>query len=90
MTELTNQAQQQQTSEKKDLTYWNSQWCSNKVGFHRLTMNHGKTIDMKAVLDSKHQVIGIECAQVGIETFFQENNIKYQRSYLFIIFDLFT
>ncbi|CAF4888008.1 unnamed protein product [Rotaria socialis] len=65
MTELTNQAQQQQTSEKKDLTYWNSQWCSNKVGFHRLTVNHGKTIDMKAVLDSKHQVIGIECAQVG-------------------------
>ncbi|CAF4171768.1 unnamed protein product, partial [Rotaria magnacalcarata] len=25
----------------------------------------------------KHQVIGIECAQLGIESFFQENNIKY-------------
>ncbi|CAF0992482.1 unnamed protein product [Rotaria magnacalcarata] len=101
MTELNDQAQQQQTPEKKDLTYWNSQWCNNKIGFHRLTVNpdfekyvlskiisveqqqsilfplSGKTVDMKAALDSKHQVIGIECAQLGIESFFQENNIKY-------------
>ncbi len=32
---------------------------------------------MKAVLDAKHQVIGIECAQLGIEAFFNENNIQY-------------
>ncbi len=32
---------------------------------------------MKAVLDEKHQVIGIECAQLGIEAFFNENNIPY-------------
>ncbi len=32
---------------------------------------------MKAVLDAKHQVIGIECAQLGIEGFFNENNIQY-------------
>lgn len=33
---------------------------------------------MKAVLDSKHQVIGIECAPLGVEAFFNENNIEYQ------------
>ncbi len=38
----------------------------------------GKTVDMKAVLDAKHQVIGIECAQLGIEAFFNENNIQYK------------
>jgi hypothetical protein len=32
---------------------------------------------MKAVLDAKHQVIGIECSQLGIEAFFNENNIQY-------------
>lgn len=33
---------------------------------------------MKAVLDVNHHVIGIECAQLGIEAFFNENNIPYQ------------
>lgn len=37
----------------------------------------GKTVDMKAVLDSNNQVIGVECSTVGIEAFFQENNIEY-------------
>lgn len=32
---------------------------------------------MKAVLDEKHQVVGIECSQLGIEAFFNENNIQY-------------
>lgn len=38
----------------------------------------GKSVDMKAVLDVNHRVIGIECAQLGIEAFFNENNIAYQ------------
>jgi hypothetical protein len=33
---------------------------------------------MKAVLDAQHQVIGIECSQLGIEAFFNENNIEYK------------
>jgi hypothetical protein len=32
---------------------------------------------MKAVLDANHQVIGIECVQLGIEAFFEENNIEH-------------
>ncbi|CAM4781356.1 unnamed protein product [Rotaria magnacalcarata] len=110
MTELNDQAQQQQTPEKKDLTYWNSQWCNNKIGFHRLTVNpdfekyvlskiisveqqqsilfplSGKTVDMKAALDSKHQVIGIECAQLvykGIDypvTIFHDNFLTFNQT----------
>jgi thiopurine S-methyltransferase len=38
----------------------------------------GKTLDMKAVLDMGHQVIGIEGSQNGIEEFFNENNIPYE------------
>ena len=38
----------------------------------------GKSVDMKAILDVNHHVIGIECAQLGIEAFFNENNIQYQ------------
>lgn len=38
----------------------------------------GKTVDMKAVLDVNHHVIGIECSSLGIEAFFNENNIQYQ------------
>ncbi|CAF1155262.1 unnamed protein product [Adineta steineri] len=37
----------------------------------------GKTVDMKAVLDINHQVIGIEYIQLGIEAFFEENNIEH-------------
>lgn len=33
---------------------------------------------MKAALDANHRVIGIECAQLAIEAFFNENNIAYQ------------
>ncbi|CAF2835798.1 unnamed protein product [Rotaria sp. Silwood2] len=38
----------------------------------------GKTLDMKAVLDTGHQVIGIEGSQAAIEAFFNENNIPYE------------
>jgi thiopurine S-methyltransferase len=37
----------------------------------------GKTLDMTAVLDIGHRVIGIEGCQSAIETFFKENNIPY-------------
>jgi thiopurine S-methyltransferase len=37
----------------------------------------GKTVDMKAVLDAKHKVIGIECVQLGVEGFFEEHNIEH-------------
>lgn len=37
----------------------------------------GKTVDMKAVLDARHQVIGVECVSLGVEAFFEENNIKH-------------
>ena len=37
----------------------------------------GKTLDMKAVLDAGHRVIGVEGCQKGVEAFFQENNISY-------------
>ncbi len=33
---------------------------------------------MKAVLDTGHQVIGIEGSQIGVEAFFNENNIPYE------------
>ena len=36
---------------------------------------------MKAALDVKHEVIGIEYVQIGIEGFFEENNIKYNIEY---------
>ena len=54
---------------------------------------------MKAVLDAKHQVIGIECVQLGIEAFFNENNIQYEvendqcqvyKVFTNIIFELFS
>ncbi len=38
----------------------------------------GKSLDMKAVLDTGHQVIGIEGSQNAIEAFFNENNIPYK------------
>ncbi|CAF1359240.1 unnamed protein product [Rotaria sordida] len=38
----------------------------------------GKTLDMKAVLDLGHRVIGIEGCKAGIEAFFNENNISYE------------
>ncbi|CAF3353706.1 unnamed protein product [Rotaria socialis] len=38
----------------------------------------GKTLDMIAVLEAGHRVIGIEGCQSGVEAFFQENNIKYE------------
>jgi hypothetical protein len=33
---------------------------------------------MKAVLDAGHRVLGIECVQLGIQAFFEENNIKHE------------
>ena len=33
---------------------------------------------MKAVLDAKHKVIGIECVELGVEAFFEENNIEHE------------
>jgi hypothetical protein len=33
---------------------------------------------MKAVLDTGHRVIGIEGSQIGVEAFFNENNIPYE------------
>ena len=38
----------------------------------------GKTIEMKAVLDNGHRVIGIEGSQTAIEAFFNENQISYE------------
>ncbi len=38
----------------------------------------GKSLDMTAVLDTGHRVIGIEGSQTGIEAFFNENNIPYE------------
>jgi thiopurine S-methyltransferase len=38
----------------------------------------GKSLDMTAVLDTGHRVIGIEGSQTGIEAFFSENNIPYE------------
>ncbi|UJR23011.1 hypothetical protein I4U23_026037 [Adineta vaga] len=38
----------------------------------------GKTVDMKAALDAGHQVIGIEYIQLGVEAFFEENNITHE------------
>lgn len=38
----------------------------------------GKTLDMKAVLEVGHRVIGIEGSQQGVEAFFAENNIPYE------------
>ncbi|CAF1011939.1 unnamed protein product [Rotaria sp. Silwood1] len=38
----------------------------------------GKTLDMKAVLDIGHRVIGIEGFQSAVEAFFKENNIPYE------------
>ena len=38
----------------------------------------GKTLDMKAVLDAGHRVIGVEGARKGVEAFFDENQIAYE------------
>ncbi|CAF0868053.1 unnamed protein product [Adineta steineri] len=38
----------------------------------------GKTLDMIAVLDNGHRVIGIEGSQTAINAFFNENNISYE------------
>jgi thiopurine S-methyltransferase len=38
----------------------------------------GKTLDMKAVLDLGHRVIGIEGSQTAVEAFFNENNIPFE------------
>ncbi|CAF1151406.1 unnamed protein product [Adineta ricciae] len=38
----------------------------------------GKTVDMKAVLDAGHRVIGIEYVQLGVEAFFEETNIAHE------------
>lgn len=38
----------------------------------------GKTVDMMAVLDAGHCVIGIEGSTTAIETFFKENEIVYE------------
>jgi thiopurine S-methyltransferase len=38
----------------------------------------GKTLDMKAVLDAGHRVIGIEGSPIAAEAFFKENNIPYE------------
>lgn len=31
--------EQQQSSEKKDLSFWNEKWRTNNIGFHRSTVN---------------------------------------------------
>lgn len=38
----------------------------------------GKTLDMKAVLDLGHKVIGIEGSRTAVEQFFDENHLSYQ------------
>ena len=38
----------------------------------------GKTLDMKAILDLGHRVIGMEVSQMAIEAFFHENKISYE------------
>jgi hypothetical protein len=38
----------------------------------------GKTLDMKAVLDAGHRVVGLEGSQKAAESFFQENQFAYE------------
>ena len=38
----------------------------------------GKSLDMIAVLDAGHRVIGIEGCQSAVEAFFNENQIPYE------------
>ncbi|CAK8673503.1 unnamed protein product [Clavelina lepadiformis] len=40
----------------------------------------GKTLDLIYLADEGHNVIGSECAEVGILQFFDDNKIKYERS----------
>lgn len=38
----------------------------------------GKTLEMKAVLDAGHRVVGLEGSQKAAEAFFQENQLAYE------------
>nr|XP_002126407.1 thiopurine S-methyltransferase [Ciona intestinalis] len=40
----------------------------------------GKTIDMKYIADKGHKVVGLECSEIAIHDFFNEHNIKFNKT----------